>query len=209
MSCWALVPLKIPEQGKTRLSSVLAPAIRRSLVIAMLERVVTALTESDLVDRIAIVGATSTLCPSGVLQLADPGKGLNAALSSASKELQSRGATELLVIHADLPCVSDAEINDIVRSGRRQGLALASDRHGRGTNALYLRTLSDFPFSFGPDSLPRHLAAAKTLGLQPALSNCPGLLLDIDTEEDLRLLGNRLLSFENYTSNSQRSLSHA
>lgn len=103
MTCWALVPLKMPGQGKTRLRSVLSPSLRKSLVISMFEHVVAALSDSDSIDCIAIVGSTPPQCSADVFLLDDPGRGLNAALSTASVELRTRGAEELLVIHADLP----------------------------------------------------------------------------------------------------------
>lgn len=209
MTCWALVPLKMPGQGKTRLRSVLSPSLRKSLVISMFEHVVAALADSDSIDRIAIVGSTPSQCSANVLHLNDPGRGLNAALSTASAELRTRGAEELLVIHADLPFVSSAEVDDFVRAGRAHGIGLASDRHGLGTNALYLRDSTDFPFLFGPDSLRSHQTAAEARSLWPALSAGPGLLLDIDTEDDLKLLGNGFLLVNNTELYQQRTLSHA
>lgn len=208
MTCWALVPLKMPGEGKTRLSSVLSPSLRKSLVISMLEHVINALTESDSIDRIAIVGATSTSFPADILHLKDPGEGLNPALASASNELRMRGAEELLVIHADLPFVTSREIDEFVRSGRSQGVGLASDRHGKGTNAVYLRAFDEFSFNFGVDSLRRHQAVAEARSLKPALCVCRGLLFDIDTEEDLTLLGNQPLPFKNIELSRQRTLSH-
>lgn len=196
MSCWALVPLKTPGLGKTRLSPGLGSLERRQLVETMLARVLEALADSHLVDQIAIVGMDPELCPSGVLHLPDAGTGLNGALTVASQQAQRAGAHEILVLHADLPLVLAEEIDDFIRSGRRQCMALASDRHGQGTNAIFLSQPADFAFSFGPNSLARHQALAAARDQQPALSQAPGLMFDIDTAQDLQVLAEQALPLD-------------
>lgn len=209
MSCWALIPLKTPGLGKTRLSRELGSQERADLVTAMLGRVVDALMESGEVEHIAMVGMAPSHCPAGVLHLLDSGKGLNQALSAAGSELQLLGAKELLVLHADLPLVCGEEIDHFVLSGRRRQIALAGDRHNRGTNAVFLSQPSRFAFEFGEDSFARHLACADAQNIQPALSESPGLMLDVDTADDLRMVNNLLTPFGSYPTISQRSLSYA
>lgn len=208
MSLWALVPLKTLGRGKTRLIPELPARSRQQLVETMLARVMGALSASKLVDHIAIVGTNPLHCPPGVLHLQDPGKGLNEALTMSSRQLQATGAEELLVMHADLPLVCTADIDDLIRSGRRGGLALASDRHGHGTNAIYMSQPDILPFSFGHYSLRRHVASAEAAGLTPVLSRAPGLLLDIDTAEDLSMLASMVMPVEPRVSTTRRSLSH-
>lgn len=209
MSCWALVPLKKPGLGKTRLSPGLDSLGRRQLVEAMLARVLAALTDSRLVDQVAIVGTDPELCPPRVLHLPDAGNGLNGALTVASQQARLAGAHEILVLHADLPLVLGEEIDQFILSGRRQRMALASDRHGQGTNAIFLSQPDGFAFSFGPYSLARHQALAAARNLQPALSQAPGLMFDIDTAQDLAELAERLLPLDMTKPIPCWSLSHA
>lgn len=209
MSCWALVPLKTPGVGKTRLSPGLDSHGRRQLVENMLARVLHALAHSRLVDQVAIVGMDPALCPPGTVHLPDAGNGLNAALAVASQQAQQAGAREVLVLHADLPLVLSEEIDDFILAGRRQRMALASDRHGQGTNALFLGQPAGFAFSFGPHSLARHLALAAAGDLQPALSRAPGLMFDIDTAEDLQALAAQARPQDLPQSIPRWSLSHA
>lgn len=188
MTRWALIPLKTPGLGKTRLSTMLSSSDRKQLVEAMLAGVLDALTNSHQVDKIAIVSINAQHCPPGVLHITDPGTGLNNALTHSSQELQALGARELLVIHADLPFVQSRDIDEFITAGRRQQIALASDHHGTGTNAIYLRQPENFTFNFGPDSLALHLNEAKERGLIPALNQARGLQFDLDTVQDLNSL---------------------
>ncbi|WP_178114723.1 2-phospho-L-lactate guanylyltransferase [Pseudomonas saliphila] len=188
MSCWALIPLKAPSQGKTRLSQTLDSRSRTQLIENMLMRVLAALAGSYLVDRIAIVGMLPDRCRADIRHLPDPGTGLNGALSAASQQLQATGAQELLVLHADLPLLLSEEVDQFILAGRRQGMALASDHHALGTNAIFLSQPDDFAFSFGPHSLTRHLTLAAARNLQPAMNQAPGLMFDVDTAQDLQTL---------------------
>jgi 2-phospho-L-lactate guanylyltransferase len=73
-------------------------------------------------------------------------------------------------------------------AGRKAGMAIAPDRHGTGTNGLFLHLPTGFLPSFGPGSLERHVAAATSLGCQPAIVRRMGLALDIDDHADLAML---------------------
>ncbi|MGO1499910.1 MAG: 2-phospho-L-lactate guanylyltransferase [Marinobacter sp.] len=209
MSCWALIPLKTPGLGKTRLSARLSESGRKKLVETMLGEVLDALAASHHVDYVAIVGMSPQHCPPGVMHIADPGRGLNAALTHARNQLRAAGASELLVMHADLPFVESSEIDDFILCGRRQQIALASDHHGLGTNAIYLRQPENFAFNFGCHSLARHITQAEALNLKPALSKARGLLFDLDTVQDLNSLQNVTLPFGRPQPSAHWSLSHA
>jgi len=207
MTCAALIPLKTLGLGKTRLSPDLCSGHRKHLVETMLGAVIKALTESARLDQIAIVGMDPLQCPAHVLHLPDPGQGLNAALAFGRHQLRRLGAVELLMIHADLPLVTGKDIDAFISAGRQRGIAMAGDRHGSGTNALFLQARSDFRFCFGENSLTKHLQQADICGLQPALSRSPGLMIDIDTPQDLSLLlGANNNTFE---PSLMRMLSHA
>lgn len=193
MSRWALVPLKARQLGKSRLAGLLDAAGRAELVDAMLGQVLAALAAAREIDHVAVVTGEPARLPAGVLTLPDAGRGLNAALGDGAAMLRALGASELLIVHADLPSVQAGDIDRFVRAGRPAGMALAADRHGSGTNALLIGEaagfpVSGFPFAFGPHSLARHLAAARARGLSPALPRIGGLALDIDTPDDLACL---------------------
>lgn len=186
MTCWALLALKPPHLGKTRLAGVLSRTQRERLIRVMFERVLGALDGAEEIDRVAVITPALELLPRGVIALDDPGAGLNHALGEGRRQLIARGADEVLVLHADLPALTATEVDDFVRQGRRASLALAADRHGSGTNAILLAGRGDFNFRFGAESFARHLNEARTRGLEPARAALPGFAADIDEAADLQ-----------------------
>ena len=187
--CWALVAINARVDCKSRLAGKLPVDRRLSLVRAMLERALTALRGSHTVTNIAVVTPERDTIPADVKVIQDPGGGLNAALDAARKILVGDGASELLVLPADLPLVTAAEIDQLVESGRRTGFAIATDAAGGGTNALYIAPPAPFRFRFGPGSRLCHLEEAARLGLEAKLLRSHGLEFDLDGPADLdRLL---------------------
>jgi 2-phospho-L-lactate guanylyltransferase len=115
---------------------------------------------------------------------------LNAALGQARDTLSAAGAAAMLVIPADVPLITAADIAALA-SGLRNGasLALATDRQGGGTNALGMRLPSDLPFLFGEQSAALHQAAALRGGLRLARYASPTISLDVDDPESLAYYG--------------------
>ncbi|MCK0508181.1 2-phospho-L-lactate guanylyltransferase [Aromatoleum anaerobium] len=193
MSCWALIPIKTLSLGKGRLAGALSPAERQRLIRKMLDRVLAALTASRLVEGIAIVTPECRALAGKATLLPDRGAGLNGSIADAAQSLAAFGATELLVLHGDLPLVNRVEIDRIITLGRSTGLALAPDRRRQGTNAIYLQPDSGFEFRFGTHSFASHQAEAARCGLRPTVVDLPGLAFDVDEAPDLDLLGDLLV----------------
>jgi 2-phospho-L-lactate guanylyltransferase len=66
-------------------------------------------------------------------------------------------------------------------------VAVVPSADGGGTNVLAWRDRASFAPSFGPDSAARHLAVPGAVRVED-----PGLSLDVDTVDDLRLAAGRL-----------------
>lgn len=184
MSC-ALIAIKRRAQCKTRLAEVLAPAQRLQLVRSMLDSVISAARDANMVRHIIIVSPERDCVPGDIAVLADTGSGLNGSLSAAHMTLQEFGCQEVVVLPADLPRVTAKDIDEMVRVGRSSGFAIAPDAAGVGTNALYIRSSQSFCFCFGPDSRRLHLEQALNLGLRPQVVQCAGLEFDVDSPDDL------------------------
>lgn len=192
MSCCALVPVKAPGHCKQRLAGVLDPDERHRLVRLMLEDVLAALRRCPAVDCIALTAPERPDPALGeLLWLPDTSNNLNGAVSQASASLEARGVTELLVLHADLPLLGAEDIGRLVATGRQSGIALAPDRAGQGTNAIYLGLPSRFAFRFGTGSLSRHRTEASQCGIAPDVLSLPGLNFDVDDPADLEVLLDR------------------
>jgi 2-phospho-L-lactate guanylyltransferase len=184
MTCWVIIPVKGPEHGKQRLAEILAPAARRKLVRAMLEKVVAASERAVTTDGTFILGPSQHGLE--VPLLTDPGGGLNAALTSALAEAERGGASRAVFIAADLPQITprEAELLALAPDG---SAAIAPDRHGVGTNALSLPlpAARGFTFAFGPDSFALHSEETRRIGLELEVIHSPGLMRDIDLPADL------------------------
>lgn len=182
---WALIPIKARGAGKTRLAAVLSDREREGLVEAMLAHVVAI---AGGVTHTIAVGPRRSGVGANLERIEDGGGGLNAALDHALAEVAARAdaPARLIVIPADLPCVTEQEIGLLaqVASGC---IGIAPDRHGRGTNALSLPLpeAAAFRFHYGTDSAALHFAEAKLLGLNAVTITAPGLEKDIDEPADL------------------------
>jgi 2-phospho-L-lactate/phosphoenolpyruvate guanylyltransferase len=184
----ALVAIKARAQCKSRLGEVLAPAARLQLVRAMLDAVIAAARGAQTLRQILVVSPERDCVPAEIPVLADTGGGLNDALSAARRALHEFSCQELVVLPADLPHVTAADIDDLVHAGRRGGFAIAPDAAGVGTNGLYLNSPQPFRFRFGPDSRRLHLEQAHGMGLNPQVVQLAGLEFDVDSPDDVRRL---------------------
>lgn len=190
---WAIVPSKTLERAKTRLASMLEPEERRELSLAMLRDVLTALLGARNLDRVAVVTQDNVVaCAAytmGAGVLLDAGKGHNAALEEAIAHCQSKGASAVLIVSADLPLLSLATVEQIIaraveHPAPRLAL-LAPSRDGTGTNGMLQRPPGVLPLRFGPNSLQLHQQVAEEQQAPVELVQSADLGLDIDTPADL------------------------
>jgi len=184
----ALIAIKERARCKTRLAGSLAPASRIELVRSMLAAVLSAARGARTVRQIIVVSPERDSVPAEIPVLADTGESLNGALAQAHQVLREFGCREVLILPADLPNITAAEIDALVRAGRSGGFAIAPDTAGTGTNALCLVSPHTFRFQFGVDSQRLHLREAQCAGLSPQVVRLPGLELDVDSPADLTRL---------------------
>jgi coenzyme F420-0:L-glutamate ligase/coenzyme F420-1:gamma-L-glutamate ligase len=182
------------SDGKTRLSPVLDPGERSALTREMLERVVRAalgtVSRAEVVvispdpDALAEVGRID---PSIRLLFQDPERpGLNPALEQAAAAVREAGVSTVLILPADLPLISSADIDNVLR--RDAPVVIAPDRHGTGTNALMVRLDAfgeSFVFQFGEGSYDKHHDESARLGVDAMTAMAPGTSFELDTPADL------------------------
>src|SRR6185437_298148 len=137
MSCWSLTAVKARASGKSRLAGELPQERRRALVESMLDHVLETLRATPEIDQVAVVGPERDQRPATVT-FADEGGGLNVALTDAARQATARGATRLVIVHADLPRVRPEEVTALIEGAGAGGVAIAPDHRGTGTNALCL-----------------------------------------------------------------------
>jgi 2-phospho-L-lactate/phosphoenolpyruvate guanylyltransferase len=176
----AVVPMKSMDLAKSRLAVELDSAGRHALARQMLDHVLNTLREA---------GLTSVRVASG-----DQGTGdLNADVTAAARLAQEGGATDLLLVMADLPYLTTADVAALLDAGRKNvatKLVVIAEAKDGGTNALLLRppTVLEFAFATHRPSSKLHAEAARKAGIEPVIVRRPGLARDIDTPADLAAL---------------------
>jgi 2-phospho-L-lactate guanylyltransferase len=188
VSTWAIVPVKARGAGKQRLAAALASETRSRLIRTMLEHVLAVLEETPGIEQVLVTSPDPEPLPGPVRLLTDAGGGLNAALEAALPELLAQGATRALIVFADLPLLTRADVTTLLAAARDAGVALAPDHAGSGTNALSLALPTPFRFQFGPGSRARHMAEATRAGLSAVAIERAGLAFDLDEPADLEEL---------------------
>lgn len=183
----ALVPVRAPGQGKTRLAGVLGREARAALAGAMLADVVAALQGAGM-ERIVVLAAGSPAASAatalGVDVLLDPpgDHGLNAALAAAARRIRAHAS---IVVPADLPLLTPADVTAMVATAGEVVVAATNDG---GTGGLLRRPAWVVETSYGGRSAARHLLAARRAGFSAERVDIPGFATDVDDADDLRLV---------------------
>lgn len=185
----ALVPLRSPGSGKTRLRTTLSSPERAELTMAMLHDVISALRQADLPRVVVAAAGPSAVQAATALDvevLADPpgATGLNDALAAAVQQLSP--VAELLVVVADLPQLTAPDITAFL--SRDDEVVIAPTRGG-GTGGLLLRPGHRIATAYGPASARHHRDRARAIGASVATVDLHGFRHDVDTEADLATLG--------------------
>ncbi|HRX40607.1 MAG TPA: 2-phospho-L-lactate guanylyltransferase [Parvularculaceae bacterium] len=196
----AIVPLKNLDHGKSRLRAILNPLQRRNLSRAMAHHVCAVLRAHNAIDRVLLVSSDHAAeelarllsvewVNEAALEPIGAGARLNAVLRSAVSLVRIQGSRAALIVHADLPLLTAADIDAACETYLRHGRpVIGADIRGEGTNLLLFDASYGGAFAYGEASFERHLQ------LFPgalALANWRGAL-DIDTPADLAELDRRL-----------------
>ena len=114
------------------------------------------------------------------------GHGHTAAVARGVALCREWGATVLLTVPGDLPCLTADEVRRVLEAcGPAPAAVFVPSRSGLGTNAACLTPPDAVPLRFGEPSFDDHLAAARARGIEPVVLSLSGAGLDIDRPEDL------------------------
>lgn len=210
MTLYILIPVKRLAESKSRLAPVLAEEERQALALRLLHGVLTVVQQAQQhLDAIGIVvspdpavlalAATYHLTPLAENPAPTSGYGLpvagyaesslNAALAQATAFASARDASAVLVLPADLPLLSLADVARLWQASQLlyadAAVVIAPDGQGQGTNALLVRPPGALRYQFGPGSFQRHCQQARELGLAWHIDRSPRLGLDVDLPADL------------------------
>jgi coenzyme F420-0:L-glutamate ligase/coenzyme F420-1:gamma-L-glutamate ligase len=181
--------MKDPADAKTRLRPALGDDARERLALLLFENTLAFFARVHAGRPLGVVTPSPRIAAhayaKGAAVIDEQGSvGINAAASRAAEWAKEIGAASLLVVHADIPALADAEYAAMVEAGAHHAVVICESVDG-GTNALLVSPPAAIPFRFGEKSAAAHEAAAREKGLTSARLSLPLLSRDIDTPDDL------------------------
>ena len=188
---YAIIPIGALDGAKSRLGAVLDAEERHDLVVRLAEATIRAVVATPDVSETLVITPDDTVrelaLAAGARPIRQRSRGLNAGIREAREEAVAAGATAVLILPIDLPRISPAAIGAVLETLRADEgplVAIVTDRHGRGTNALLLAPPDVIDVQFGGDSHAAHVAAAEAVGARVVEVDGP-LRQDLDTPDDL------------------------
>jgi len=187
---FVIIPVKRLNNAKSRLSPLLTDDERKQFCLKMLEDVLKTVKSTKGVDQTVVVSNDPEVSHVAknfdVAYLRERKTGLNEAVSEAVDWCVERRATSVLVLPADIPLVTPADLNRMLDLREKASMVISPSRSGKGTNALLLTPPDACPTFYGPCSFQRHLEEASKRGISFQMFRSQRIVLDIDTVEDLK-----------------------
>lgn len=188
MKIWLIVPVKSLSASKSRLATILPAHERARLMRGLLQHVLTTAQASHYFAEIVVISRDSQVWAlahlAGVGALREEGHALNPALEQARRTAFGQNADAILVLPADLPLLTTADLQALVEMAQTGPGVVLAPSSTDGTSALLLRPPHAIPFAFGPDSFARHCALAEAHGLPCRVYHSPTLAFDVDLPAD-------------------------
>jgi 2-phospho-L-lactate/phosphoenolpyruvate guanylyltransferase len=190
---FAILAIKDPAYGKSRLSSSMQPSERIALGLWFAHRALACCSSVFNPERIVVmtpcdaIAARASHLGTHVLRETAFGD-VNLTVSQASRYAVGLGAKAVLFIPTDLPFLEPSSLRMAAELlGRDRICLIVPDHHGTGTNVFGMAPPYADLFRFGEGSYERHCQLAKDANLEVIVHRDPSLMFDVDTPEDYRL----------------------
>lgn len=187
----ALIPVKTFARSKQRLAPLLSPDERTALAAAMFRDVLAAVQSARGLDRVWVVSsdgeALRLAAEWGAVALREAEqRSESASVDWAAARVAKMGARSVLILPADLPLVTAADVEAVVAAaGEGPGIVLVPSADDLGSNAILRTPPGAIPSRFGHGSFQRHQHEAALRGLSCAVLRLPRVALDVDEVEHL------------------------
>jgi len=189
MAVFVIIPVKRLDSAKSRLSPLLTADERKQFCLKMLEDILKTVKSTKSINQTVVISNDPEVFHAAskffAAYLKERKTGLNEAVSEAIGWCIERGATSVLVLPADIPSVTPADLNRMLALGEKASMVISPSRSGKGTNALLLTPPNACPTFYGPCSFQRHLEEASKRRISFRRFRSQRIALDIDTVEDL------------------------
>ena len=183
-----IIPVKA-EDPKVRLSSILNPAQRRQLQVAMLEDTLQTLIKARMIGHTFVVSSDPQILGFverfGARSVAEPrDEGVNAAVQRALEATAAYGRR--LMIPADMPLLAVEDLKAgpmLAREGAQ--VVISPSESFDGTNMLLLSRGVKLGLHYDDDSFRKHVAGANQLRLRAFVYYSRGVGFDVDRPGDV------------------------
>ena len=188
----ATIPVKTFSKAKTRLE--LSSEKKEELCKIMLERVLITISQSDLIEKIALVTKDEKAFEVGkrfgVVEIFDEKEsGVNNAVSLADSYFLAEGFDATVVFPQDIPLMQPEDIRTILDFSNSTRCALVvPSRKFDGTNALFRMPVNLMETHYDEDSYKIHLSTAETMCASYALVLIRRIMFDVDDSSDLQYI---------------------
>lgn len=186
-----LIPVK-SSGPKSRLSEVLSLKEREELGKLLLGGVLKALKQAGLLGVSHVISSDRSVLEfaigHGAWAIAEPrDAGVNSAVIRGIK--RAGFPDSILVLPSDLPFIRGTEVRRLLAlKSAGFDMVLVPSSAFDGTNALLFRPSSGLTLSYDDNSFWNHLKAGAQNGLSIGVSSERGLMFDIDSPKDFRVL---------------------
>ena len=186
---WAILPVKLLEQTKSRLTAVLTPAERAELTQFLVKRTLTVLQNVANIQAIVIISRDLKIAQlaknNNAYCIPEPkGGGLNQAVQTGYHFVSQQNAQFAFIVPSDLAFLTPTDVTAFIQHASPTKAIIAPDQVEDGTNALLLPTNIDFLFQYGRYSFTKHINEAKRHRLTPQIIYRANLQFDLDTVRD-------------------------
>lgn len=195
MTIWAIVPVKPLRRGKSRLAGMLTEDQRTRLNRYLLEHILTVLNKVPEIEHTLVVSRDPAALAltremGGRTVLEDGAPQFNTALKRATAVAKMHGAHAVLILPADLPLITAANVKKLLGRGKKPPVVvIAPDRRENGTNGLFVNPAGLIEYGYGPGSNHCHAERAAEAGAHVEIVLSKTISLDLDLPEDLELVG--------------------
>ncbi len=189
MSIFVIIPVKRLNDVKSRLSPLLTNEERKQFCLTMLEDILRTVKSTASIHQTVVISKAIEVFNIAknfeVTYLDESENGLNEAVSEAIDWCIRKEATSVLILPADIPLVTPADLDRILALREKAAMVISPSRNGMGTNALLLTPPNVCGTFYGPCSFQRHLVEASKREISFCKFKSSRIALDIDTVKDL------------------------
>jgi len=188
----AIIPVKTFLNAKTRLH--LPSEKVEALCKIMLEEILQVLSISTKIEKIIMVTKEEKAIEIGkkfntITIIDEKEESVNQAVSLADKYLLENNFNASIVFPQDIPYIKTQDIDFMLKYQMHPNFAIiVPSRKFDGTNALARMPIDLMKTHYDNDSYRNHMTTAKEHTLNVAMVFVKRIMLDIDDQEDLKIL---------------------